>query len=199
MPAFGAGTAAAVGRVGAGLVHELETSTTFGLQRFDTGCPQGPHAAGVAPGRVDTLFFRRPSSACTARPSVAWLTAGPPGAAIHARNSSKVAPGCGRWQAANPARANASGHGADPPRKGKAAREPPANRSCGGGATASPPRKPSRGTEPQRGPRSGRALHRPLRPAPVNPTNTLSRQENTQKTVNCLENRSRCVSSQKWT
>ncbi|WP_262890020.1 hypothetical protein [Hymenobacter terrestris] len=43
---------------------------------------------------MDTLFFRRQSSACTARPMVATLTVGPPSAATHTRNSSSVASGC---------------------------------------------------------------------------------------------------------
>ena len=37
LPAFGAGIAAAVGQVGTGLVHELDTGEIFALHRFEKG------------------------------------------------------------------------------------------------------------------------------------------------------------------
>ncbi|GAA4050898.1 hypothetical protein GCM10022409_42070 [Hymenobacter glaciei] len=64
------------------------------MHGFDKGRPQGYDPLGVAFGGVDALFFRRQSSACTARPIVAGLAAGPPSAATHTRNSSSVASGC---------------------------------------------------------------------------------------------------------
>ena len=87
------------------LVHELEADVIFGLHRLDEGRPQGPHSLGVALGGVDALFFRCQSSACTARPIMATLTAGPPSAATHTHNSSKVASGCWRRQAPSSTRA----------------------------------------------------------------------------------------------
>ena len=134
-PAFGAGVAAAVGQVGARLVHEFETGEILGLHRFDKGRPQGPHPFSVALGGVDTLFFRRQSSAATARPSMARLTAGPPTAASQMPNSSSVASGCCRTQAPNCARAGASKHGAGPLRWGSAASEPLRRWRCNSLAT----------------------------------------------------------------
>ena len=57
MHAFSADVAAAIGQVGARLVHESETGEIFGLHRLDKGRPRGPHPFGVAVGGVDTLFF----------------------------------------------------------------------------------------------------------------------------------------------
>lgn len=92
-PAFGPGVAAAIGQVGAGFVHELETGKIFGLHGFQKRGSQRPHAGGVALGSMNALFFRCKSSACTARQSVVWLTTGPPMAANHVHNSARVASG----------------------------------------------------------------------------------------------------------
>ena len=124
LSAFGAGVVPAISRVRTRLVHELETGDVLGLQGFEKGRPQGPHPLGVACRGVDPLFFRCQLTACTARPIVAGLTAGPPSAATHTRNSSRVASGCWRRQATKSARLDASRHGAGPPRKGRGASEP---------------------------------------------------------------------------
>ncbi|WP_217362658.1 hypothetical protein, partial [Hymenobacter sp. UV11] len=61
-------------------IHELQTSNVLRLQGFHERCAQVFHALGVAFGGVDTLFFRRQSSLCTARPTADRLTAGAPAA-----------------------------------------------------------------------------------------------------------------------
>ncbi len=114
LPAFGAGVAAAVRQVGAGLVHKLKTSKIRSLNRFDKGLAQRFHPFGVALGGVEALFFRRQSSACTARPSADWLINSPPTAASQTRRSSKVASGLWRKQARSWAKAGPSRREAGP-------------------------------------------------------------------------------------
>ena len=151
-------------------VHELETGEIFGLHGSGIGRPQGPHAAGVAPGGVDALFFV--ASPTPARPAPSW-----PG-------SRSVRPAWPPTRVIRPGWHRAASAGRPPPRRGPprrvvgrgrcggAARPP--TRSPTGAGTAFRQTKPKSRTGPRRRFARHRARHKPPPPAPANHSNRLS-------------------------